>query len=99
MRRFRNEHDTPRRRLAARFDRRPDRHHAAQLAVRARLRRHRDRGHAGHRLQRVGKRFDQLERALRCRYRLKRMDVGETGSRAIFSLRRGLCFIVHEPSG
>ena len=44
-------------------------------------------------------RVDELQRALHRRRRLQRVEVGEAGSRAIFSLRRGLCFMVHEPSG
>jgi hypothetical protein len=42
---------------------------------------------------------DEFERALHGGLRLQRMHVGEAGKRATFSFRRGLCFIVHEPSG
>lgn len=52
MRGFGDEHDLAR--LAARLVRGADREHAAQLAVRARLRAHGDLGHAGQRLQPVG---------------------------------------------
>ena len=45
VRRLRHQHD--RALLAARLERRLDRHHAAQFAMRAGLRRHRDRRHAG----------------------------------------------------
>ena len=60
-------------------ERGPDRHHAAQLAVRARLGRQRDRRHAGQLDQPARELGDQLERALHGRERLQRMDVAEAG--------------------
>ena len=72
-----NEDDGARLVLAARRKRRLDRHHAAELAVRTRLRRHRHRAHASQREQRLGQRVDQLERALHGRDRLQRMEIGE----------------------
>ena len=73
-----NQHDPPRLSLPARLDRRLDRHHAAEFAMRAGLRRHRDRVHAGHGQQGVGQRFNDLERPLRRRDRLQRVHVGES---------------------
>ena len=65
--------------LATRFERRADREHAAQLAMRARLRAHRDRVHAGERDEPVRELLDHLERALHALHRRERVDVGETG--------------------
>ena len=75
VRRIRHQHD--RALLAARRERRLDRHHAAELAMRAGLRRHRDRRHAGQLAQPARQLGDQLERALHGRLRLQRMDVAE----------------------
>ena len=72
---FRHEHD--RALVAARLQRRLDRHHAAELAVRAGLGAHRDRRHAGHLEQPAAELGDQLERAGHGRDRLQRMDVAE----------------------
>jgi hypothetical protein len=63
--------------LVACGQRRFDRHHAAQFAVRAGLRRHRHRAHAGQRQQRMRQRIDQLQRALHGGDRLQRMEIGE----------------------
>ena len=52
------------------------------------------------RLQPMRQRVDQLERALHGCIRLQRVQIGKARAAApVFSLRRGLCFIVHEPSG
>ena len=82
------------------FNRRLDRHHAAQLTMGAGLGRHGDGGHAGHFFQPVGERVDQFERALHRLLRLQWVNVGKARQTApSFSLRRGLCFMVQEPSG
>ena len=73
-----NQHHAPRLSFSARFDRRLDRHHAAELAMRAGLWRHRDGVHARHGQQGVGERLDKFERPLRGRNRLQRVDVGES---------------------
>ena len=95
---FGDEHDLAR--VAARFERGADAQDAAQFAMRAGLGGHRHAVHAGQVDQPEGELVDQLERAL---HRFLRLRAGgcrrSPGSRAIFSLRRGLCFIVHEPSG
>ena len=77
VRRLRHQHD--RALLAARRERRLDRHHAAQLAMRAGLRRQRDRRHAGQLAQPARQLGDQRERARHGRLRLQRMDVAEAG--------------------
>ena len=74
---IRNQHDFPRLSFAPRLDCGLDRHHAAELAMRARLRRHRDGVHARHRQQGVGERLNDFERSLRRRDRLQWVDVGE----------------------
>ena len=97
---IRNQHDAPGRSLAARLDRRLDRHHAAEFAMRAGLRRHRDGGHAGHRQQRIRPALRSASSApCAVETGCSGCTSANPGSRAIFSLRRGLCFIVHEPSG
>ena len=80
VRRIRHQHD--RALLAARRERRLDRHHAAQLAMRAGLRRQRDRRHAGQFAQPARQLGDQLERARHGRLRLQRMDVAEARAAA-----------------
>ncbi len=77
-----------------------DRQQAAQFAMRASLGRHGHRRHAGERGQPVHQLGDQPPA------RLASVDCGASGcrspkpgSRAIFSFRRGLCFMVQEPSG
>ncbi len=75
--RFGNEHLPPGRRLAARFDRGADRHHAAHLAMRARLGRERDRVHAGQFDQPAAQLGHKIERALHRLFRLQRMNVRE----------------------
>ena len=77
VRRFRHQH--LRARLAARGERRLDRHHAAELAMRAGLRRHRDGMHAGDFEQPAAELVDQLQRAGHGGGRLQRMDVGKAG--------------------
>ena len=72
-------HQDDRAALAARRERGLDRHHAAQLAVRAGLGRKRQRRHAGELDEPAGEHVDQFERALDGRQRLQRMDVGEAG--------------------
>ena len=74
---LRHEHRRPL--VAARVERRLDRHHAAELAMRAGLGAHRDRGHAGHLEQPAAELGDQVERARDRRQRLQRVDVGEAG--------------------
>ena len=63
------------RRLAARFDRRADRHHAAHLAMRAGLRRKRNRLHSRQFHQPPAQLGHQIERALHRLFRLQRMNV------------------------
>ena len=80
VRGIRHQHD--RALFAARRERRLDRHHAAQLAVRAGLRRHRDRRHAGQLAQPARQLGDQRDRARHGRLRLQRMDVAEARAAA-----------------
>ena len=75
--RVRNEHDAPRIGLAARFERRADRDHAAKLAMRAGLGRKRHRLHAGQLKQPAAQLLHERQRALHRLLRLQRMDVGE----------------------
>ncbi len=77
MRRFGDEHLAPRRALAARLDRRADRDHAAQLAMRAGLGRQRRRLHARQFKKPARKLHHQRERALHGFLRLQWMDVRE----------------------
>ena len=77
VRRFRHQ-DAPAG-IASRGQRGADRHHAAQLAMRARRRRQRHGGHAGQHLQPMRQRIDQLQRAFRRGLRLQRVQVGEAG--------------------
>ena len=77
VRRVRHEHDAPRIGLAARFERRADRNHAAKLAMRAGLGRQRHRLHAGQLKQPAAQLLHQRERALHRLLRLQRMDVRE----------------------
>ena len=85
--------------LALRLQRGLNRQDAAQFAMRAGLGTHRHRMHPGQHHQPMRELMDHLQRALHRIDRLKRVDVREPGQPAIFSLSRGLCFIVHEPSG
>ena len=75
VRRFRHQHDPPRRSLALRVDGGLDRHHAEQLAVGAGLGRQRHRRHAGQGHEIAGELAHQRERALHGRERLQRMQV------------------------
>ncbi len=77
MRRFRHQHAGTLVVLAARDQCRADRHHAAELAMRARLGRQRDARHAGQFLQPVRKFVHQFERALHGLLRLQRMHVAD----------------------
>ena len=70
-------HQHDRARLAARRQRRLDRHHAAQLAVSARLGRHGDGGHARELAEPARQLADQLDGARDGRERLQGMDVAE----------------------
>jgi hypothetical protein len=63
------------------------------------LGRHGDRRHARELAEPARQLGDQRDRARHGGERLQRVDVAEPGSRAMRSLRRGLCFMVHEPSG
>jgi hypothetical protein len=65
--------------LAARLQRGLDRHHAAKLAMRTGLRRHRNRRHAGEFPQPRRKLMNQLERARHGGDGLQRVDIGEAG--------------------
>ena len=75
VRAFRDEDDLAL--VAARFERRADAEQAAQLAMRAGLRAHRDAVHAGELEQPDGELVDHLQRALDRLLRLERVDVGE----------------------
>ncbi len=63
--------------------------------------RQRDRRHAGqfHQIASATARRSARARPARCDCGCSGWMSPKPGSRAIFSLRRGLCFIVHEPSG
>ena len=63
--------------LAARDQRLPDRQHARQLAMRARLRAHRHGRHVGQHFQPGRQLVDQFQRALHRRLRLHRVDVAK----------------------
>ena len=76
-----------------------DAEQAAELAVGAGLGRHGHRRHAGQRLQPMGQAVDQLERALGGRAVSARGAGRRSQPCGRPSLRRGLCFMVHEPSG
>ena len=76
MRRFR--HQDMAAPVAARLQCGANCHDAAQFAMRAGGRRQGHRRHAGQRLQPMRQRVDQLERALHRRYRLQRVQIGET---------------------
>ena len=66
-------------RIALGQQRGADGHDAAQLAMRAGGRRHRDRRHVGQRLQPVRQLVDQLQRALHGGDRLHRMQIADAG--------------------
>ena len=86
--------------FAPRLDGGADRQQAAQFAMRARLGRHRHGRHAGQRGE-PGHQFGRS--AASAPWVAARGASGcrspKPGSRAIFSFRRGLCFMVQEPSG
>ena len=90
VRGIRDQNDVAAGPLAVRRDRRLDRHHAAEFAVRARLRRHRDRAHAGHLHQEAREPANEFQRALRRRDRLQRMHVGEAGQASDFFVQPGI---------
>ena len=80
VRAFRHQHDLAL--VAARFERGADAQQAAQLAMRAGLRAHRDAVHAGELEQPEGELVDDLQRALHRLLRLQRVDVGEARAAA-----------------
>ena len=98
VRAFGHEHDLAR--IAARLERGADAQDAAQFAMRAGLGRHRHAMHAGQR--RSARRPATLISSsapwtVSCGW--SGWMSAKPGSRAIFSLSRGLCFIVQLPSG
>ena len=77
MRRF--GHENPAAPVAARLKSGTDRHHAAELAMRACTRAQRDGGHPGQGFQPIRQGVDQRQCPGHRRHRLERVDIGKSG--------------------